>query len=90
MANPTATATLNKSAYAVGETIVLTVDHADADRQTLTVEVIVRDASGNPSAPAVATATIDAGAVEFLNSGGKTWVLQAGATLSRSVFHATA
>lgn len=90
MSSPQATATLNKSSYAVGETMILTVDHADADRQTLTVEVIVRDQSGNPSPPAIATATIDAGVVEFVNTGGKTWVLQAGATLSRSIFHATA
>lgn len=90
MANPTATATLNKATYAVGETMILTVDHTDADRQMLTVEVIVRDASGNPSPPAVAMANIDAGVVEFTNTGGKTWTLQAGATLNRSVFHATA
>jgi hypothetical protein len=90
MANPTCTATLNKSSYNVGETLVLTVDHTDADRQTLTVEVVVRDQNGNPSPPSVATATIDAGVIEFTNTGGKTWVLQAGATLNRSVFHATA
>lgn len=90
MANPTCTATLNKANYAVGETIILTVDHSDTDRQTLTVEVRVLDQSGNPSPPSVATATIDAGVVEFVNAGGKVWVLQAGATLTRSVFHTTA
>lgn len=90
MANPTATATLNKSTYAVGETMILTVDHADADRQALTVTVVVTDSQGNTSTPATASALIDAGTVTFTQTGGKTWVLQAGSTSSRSVYHATA
>lgn len=89
MANPTATATLNKTSYAPGETIILTVDHSDADRQTLTIAGTVTDSSGNV-ANWSASASIDAGTVEFTATGGKTWVLQAGSTQSRSIFHATA
>lgn len=89
MAAPTASATLNKSNYAVGETMVLTVDHADADRQTIVVAGTVTDSAGNV-ANWTTSATIDAGVVAITSGGGKTWVLQAGSTASRSVFNATA
>lgn len=89
MANPTCSATLNKTSYAVGETITLTVNHTDADRQTLSVTVVVTDQEGNTSPPAVATATIDAGVVTFTQTGGKTWALQS-ATLNQSVYTTTA
>ena len=84
MANPTASATLNKASYAVGETIVLTINHADADRQTLTVSGTVTDSQGN-SANWSATAKIDAGVVAFTQSAGKTWSLQS-ATDNQSVY----
>ena len=89
MAAPTASASLNKSSYAVGETMVLTINHADADRQTLTVAGTVTDSSGNV-ANWTATAQIDAGVVAITSSGGKTWTLQAGSTASQSVFNAVA
>lgn len=89
MAAPTASATLNKSSYAVGETMTLTVNHTDADRLTLTVSGIVTDSVGNTSTPWSATATIDAGNVTFTQTGGKTWTLQS-ATLNQSVYTATA
>jgi hypothetical protein len=88
MAAPTASASLNKSAYTPGELITLTIDHSDVDRSTLTVSGTVTDSTGavgNWSA----TAVIDAGTVAIVNSGGKTWTLQS-ATSSRSVFTATA
>jgi uncharacterized protein with beta-barrel porin domain len=88
MANPTATATLNKSSYAIGETMTLTVDHTDADRMTLTVSGTVTDSQGN-SAAWSATAKLDAGAVAITQTGGKTWTLQS-ATDNQSVFTATA
>ena len=88
MANPTASATLNKASYQVGEQMVLTVSHTDADRQTLTVSGTVTDSQGN-SASWSATAQIDAGAVAIAQSGGKTWALQS-ATDNQSVFTATA
>jgi hypothetical protein len=88
MANPTASATLNKTSYAVGETIVLTIDHTDADRQTLTVSGTVTDSAGNV-ANWSAQANIDAGVVAFTQTGGKTWVLQS-ATANQSVYTTTA
>lgn len=88
MANPTATATLNKSAYAIGETMTLTVDHTDADRMTLTVSGVVTDSNGN-TAEWSSTAELDAGMVTITNSGGRTWTLQS-ATANQSVFTATA
>jgi hypothetical protein len=88
MANPTASATLNKATYAVGEVITLTVNHTDADRQTLTVSGTVTDSTGN-SASWSATAQLDAGAVAITSTGGKTWTLQS-ATANQSVFTTTA
>lgn len=88
MANPTASAALNKSSYAVGETMTLTVNHTDADRQTITIAGTVSDSQGN-SAPWSVTADIDAGVVTFTSTGGKTWTLQS-ATANQSVYTATA
>jgi len=88
MANPTATASLNKTSYAVGETMTLTVSHTDADRLSLTVSGVVTDSQGNTGAWS-ATADIDAGAVTFTQTGGKTWTLQS-ATANQSVYTATA
>ena len=88
MANPTATATLNKSTYAVGETMTLTVNHTDADRQSIVVAGTVTDSQGN-TATWQAAATIDAGVVAFTQSGGKVWTLQT-ATTNQSVYTATA
>lgn len=88
MALPTASASLNKSNYAVGETMVLTVNHTDADRQTITVSGTVTDSQGN-SANWSATAKIDAGVVTITQSSGKTWVVQS-ATENQTVFTAVA
>ena len=88
MTAPTASAILNKSSYAIGETMTLTVNHTDADRMTLTVSGVVTDSNGN-SAPWSATAELDAGAVSITSTGGKTWTLQS-ATANQSVFTATA
>lgn len=87
MANPTATATLNKSNYAVGEVATLTINHTDADRQTIVVSGTVTDSSGNVGNWS-ATAKVDAGVVAFTQSGGKTWTLQS-ATDNQSVYTAT-
>lgn len=88
MANPTATASLNKTSYSVGETMTLTVTHTDADRQTITVSGTVTDSQGNVGNWS-ATAKIDAGTVAITTTGGKTWTLQS-ATDNQSVFTATA
>ena len=88
MANPTASATLNKSSYAIGETMTLTVDHTDADRMTLTVSGVVTDPNGN-SATWSTSADLDAGVVAITATGGREWTLQS-ATANQSVFTATA
>lgn len=88
MANPTATATLNKSTYAVGETITLTINHTDADRQTINLSGTVTDSQGN-TANWSASAKVDAGVVAFTQTGGKTWTLQS-ATDNQSVYTAVA
>jgi len=88
MAIPTASATLNKTSYAIGETMTLTVNHTDADRQTLTVSGVVTDSNGNTAAWS-STADLDAGVVTITQDGGKVWALQS-ATADQSVFTATA
>lgn len=89
MPAPTATAAFNKTApYAPGETMILTVDHADADRVTLTVSGVVTDSNGN-TGPFTATAEIDKGDVTITQSGGKTWAVQS-ETRDRTVFTAVA
>lgn len=88
MANPTATASLNKSTYAIGEVITLTINHTDADRQSIVVAGTVTDSQGN-TATWQAGATIDAGVVAITQSGGKVWALQT-ASANQSVYTTTA
>lgn len=88
MSNPTASATTNKTNYAPGETIVLTINHTDADRTTMTISGVVTDSTGGTGNWST-TFTIDAGNVTFTQTGGKTWTLQS-ATRDQSVFTATA
>lgn len=87
---PTASASLNKAEFAPGETMILTINHTDAERQTLTVSGTVTDAQGNTSAMWTASAVIDAGTVNFTQTGGKVWTLMAGSTRDQSRFSATA
>lgn len=88
MANPTASASLDKASYAVGELMTLTVNHTDSDRQTLSLAGTVTDSQGN-SASWSCDAKIDAGVVTITASGGKTWSLVS-ASDNQSKFTATA
>lgn len=88
MATPTATATLNKALYAPGETIILTIDHADADRVSFTVSGVVTDSNGN-TGEFSASADVDKGDVTITQAGGLVWSVQS-ETRNRTVFTATA
>jgi hypothetical protein len=74
MSSPTVAASLNKAAYAVGETMTLTVTYGDPDRKTLTVTVTVEDTDAT-TAPATVTATavIDPLTVTVSDSSGRVW-----------------
>lgn len=50
MANPTVSGSLNKSAYAPGETMTLTATYGDPDTKAGKVSLQVTDAAGNKSA----------------------------------------
>jgi len=88
MANPTASAAFNKSTYAPGELMTLTVTHADIDRAPLTVTIVVTDTTGG-TGTATTTVQIDPGSVAVSSVPARTWTPGA-ATSSQSIFTATA
>lgn len=79
MANPTVSAALNKSTYAPGETMTLTVTYGDADNTSVshTITVTGTDQSGN-AATATTTYVVKTTDVVTLtvSDTGKTWVKQ--------------
>lgn len=72
MAAPTLTVSTNKSSYAPGEDIIVTVVTSDADRQTLTLTTTVTDSSG-ATGTATSVVAIDAGSVTISSSPARTW-----------------
>lgn len=90
MATPTVTASLNKAAFAPGELMTLTIDHADTDRQQLTITVSVTDSQGNTGTATPVTCVIDQGTISIVSSPLKTWTLQPGSTIGHAVYTATA
>lgn len=88
MAAPTVTASLNKSAYAIGETMTLTVTYADADQKAGTLTIKVTDAEGNASSPVVVPYLVDPLTIAVTDAG-KTWT-KVSDTGSVAVFTATA
>lgn len=77
MANPTVSAALNKSSFAPGEQMLLTVQYGDTDNHPLTVTVVVSDSTGNSSNPVTVTANIaDPVTVTVSDDGGRTWTKQ--------------
>lgn len=77
MANPTVSASLNKTSFAPGEQMILTVSYADADNDSLQVTIVVTDASGNASEPVVVTANIaDPVTLEVTDDSNRTWTKQ--------------
>lgn len=88
MAAPVVTASLDKTAYAPGETMRLTVNHTDADRKTMSVTVTVTDSTG-ASGTIQASAQIDQGTVSVVSSPARSWVLES-QTSGQAVFTAVA
>jgi hypothetical protein len=68
-------ASLNKAAYAPGETMVLSVSGSDPDEEVITVEFKLRTTSGE-SAPQTLQVTVDELTAEATDSGLRTWTLQ--------------
>jgi hypothetical protein len=89
MADPTITsATLNKGAYAPGETMILTVVGEDLDEQTVEVTVKIRNReSGAESSAITVQATVDE--VEVVATGDRTFT-QTGRTGNTFTLTATA
>lgn len=77
MATPTVTASLNKSNFAPGEQMILTVTYGDTDNAGVTVQVVVTDSQGHSSAPVSVQANIsDPVTVDVEDDGSRDWVLQ--------------
>jgi hypothetical protein len=73
MAIPTVSASLDKATYTPGETMTLTVNYSDSDRQTLVVTVTVADSQGNTSAPASVNAVVDPLTVNVSSTPARSW-----------------
>lgn len=77
MSNPTVSASLNKSSFAPGEQMILTVSYADADNRPITVTVVVSDNEGNTSDPVKIVANItDTVTISVTDDGNRTWTKQ--------------
>ena len=89
MASPTLSASLDKSTYADGDLMTLTVNYGDPDTETLQIVVQVTDKSGNTTGPVPVTAVIDPLTVAVTDASGRVWtkVTDTGAV---AVFTATA
>lgn len=90
MANPTVSASLDKSSYSVGDKITLTVTYSDADNKTFNVTVVVTDSDGNTSAPVTLPVVLsDKVTVTVTDSDGRNWT-KVSDNGSVAVFTATA
>jgi hypothetical protein len=89
MSNPTVSASLDHTTYAVGATMTLTVTYGDTDQQNMTVTVTVTDAEGNVSAPVTISTVIDPLAVGVVSSPARSWT-KVSDTGSVAVFTAVA
>jgi len=77
MAVPTVSASLNKSTFAPGEQMLLTVQYGDTDNDVVTVTVVVADSQGNVSDPVVVNANInDPVTVTVTDSDSRVWTKQ--------------
>ena len=80
MANPTLSASLDKSSYAPGETMTLTVTYTDADNWSRvdTITVTGTDQAGNPATVTLNTLVTsqDPVSVDVADSSGRSWTKQ--------------
>ena len=74
MANPTVTASLNKTSYVPGEQMTLTVSYGDVDNASFTVTITVEDSQGNAGGPVAVPYNIsDAVGVTVVDDSGRAW-----------------
>lgn len=64
---------LNKSTYAAGETMILTVRARDLDEQAFELTISVRTPAGDRSEPVTVTATVDELTMAVTDSSGRVW-----------------
>lgn len=78
MADPVIdSASMDKSSYADGETMVLTVSRSDPDSESYDLTITARNpASGAESAPVTVTIAIDATELVFTDPTGRVWTKQ--------------
>jgi len=80
VANPTINATLDKANYNAGETMVLTVQYADADnwQRVDTITITGTDQDGNPAVVQIATTVTSSDEVLLTieDTSGRVWVKQ--------------
>lgn len=72
MANPTVSASLNKTTYGPGELMTLTVTYADPDTKSGTLLVQVTDAEGNKSGLVTVPYVVDPLTVT-ISDAGRVW-----------------
>lgn len=91
MAAPVVSCTLDKSSYAIGQTMTLTITATDADAKSGTVSVVVTDAEGNASTAVVSPYTItDVMSAAVTDSNGKVFSRVTGAGVFPATYTATA
>lgn len=74
MATPTLSASLNKTSFAPGDVMMLTISYADADTDAGTVSVVVTDAAGHASTPVVLPYSINDPQTLTVTDPERTWV----------------
>ena len=73
MADPTVSASLDKTAYAPGETATLTVTYGDSDNSTATLTITVEDEGGHSVSTQLVLTKRDNVTVSVADSSGRTW-----------------
>ena len=88
MADPQVSASLDKTAYAPGETATLTVNYGDSDNSTATVTITVEDGAGHIGTTELVLTRRDPLTLAVADSSGRVWT-KVSDTGSVAVFTAT-